>query len=109
MLHGGQRHQGVLASAALRGVLGGVSGGAGAVTGRYLGRYVSRAVQPARSLAPKAVARVQRTAAKVIGRAAPRVMRFARALVTHAKMERRGICLEPWRKIRGSHQPIGTQ
>lgn len=40
-----------------------MSGGAGAVAGRYLGRYVSRAVPLARSLAPKAVARVQRTAA----------------------------------------------
>jgi len=45
------------------------------VAGRYLGRYASRAVPVALSLAPKAAARVQHTAAKVWQSALRRVVR----------------------------------
>jgi hypothetical protein len=83
LLHGRQWHQGVLASAAVGGVLGGVSGGAGSVAGRYLGRYVSRAVQPARSLAHKVAAHTASTAA--------RVMRFTKVVGTGARHVARGL------------------
>ena len=60
------------------------------MAGRYLGRYVSRAVQPARSMAHKAVAHVERTAAKVARRVASAHVAAVRAAYRHPVLGRHG-------------------